>query len=285
MNAKKFFKLAAACLCIVCIVLFFLMRKEQPDISDNCPAPNIVLNGTTYVQAQFSYSIAFETCPDGFEYGGVIEGGIAEGCAYYINPQIPEWIYVEQYAKRKGTVDDFYPGYVRYVDESIIKDFVNYNGAIYVSMFSVEYPFDVDKALYDEIESTYGLRIEDSNVSGFLPVGTTVFEGFDVIPYNDFGSNTHQKEEQIYANADNENVILLSRLREAYYKGFGVYIKSNYNYVKHENAEVLVYDGRYFSTADLSDETVEWIKWYNSLSLEKQLAVDYEPYELRSGDD
>ncbi len=30
------------------------------------------------------------------------------------------------------------------------------NRMIYVSMFSAEYPFVVDKTLYDEIENTYG---------------------------------------------------------------------------------------------------------------------------------
>lgn len=241
MNTKKFFIFVAVCLCIVCIVFFLLMRKEQPANSGYNQAPNIVLGGITYFQSP--YQIAFENCPDGFKYGGVIESGIAEGCSYYINLQIPEWIYVEQDVKRIGTADDFYLGYARYVDENICgKDFINYNGTIYVSMLSAEYPLVVDKALYDEIERTYGRRIEDSDVSGFLPAGITVFEGYDVVPYNDFGSNTHQKEEQIYANIDNEDVILLSTSWETSsgtHEGFDVYIKSNYDYDKHENAEVI----------------------------------------------
>lgn len=99
MNTKKIFLFVAACLCIVCIALFLLMRKEQPTDSDYVQAPNIALNGTTYFQA--SHQIAFENWPDGFEYGGVVVSGVAKGCAYYINQKIPEWIYVEQYTFRK----------------------------------------------------------------------------------------------------------------------------------------------------------------------------------------
>lgn len=277
----------AACLCLVCIVVISFVRTEHPTDTDLSQAPNVVINSTTYFQS--AHQIAFEKCPNGFEYGGVIENGTAESCSYYINPQMPEWIYVKQETKLIGTADDFYIGYVRYVDESIRgKEFIIYDGAIYVSMLSAEYPSVVDKALYDEIDSTYGRVIAASSVDGFLLVGTTAFEGFDVIPYNDFGSNTHQKEEQIYANPDNENVILLSTSWETssgVQAGFDVYIKTDYNYTRHENAEMFVYDGRYFSISDLSAETVEWLQWYNALSPENQLAVSYEPYELRPNDE
>ncbi len=135
---------------------------------------DVVINGTTYFQS--AHQIAFEKCPNGFEYGGVVESGIAEGHSCYINPQMPEWIYIAQDAKRIGTVDNFYLGFVRYVDESIRgKDLINYNGMIYVSMFSAEYPFVVDKTLYDEIENTYGRIVEDSKIDGFFPVGITAF--------------------------------------------------------------------------------------------------------------
>ncbi len=50
---------------------------------------------------------------------------------------------------------DFYLGFIRYVDESICgKDLINYNGMIYVSMFSAEYPLITNKTLYDEIKNT-----------------------------------------------------------------------------------------------------------------------------------
>lgn len=45
--------------------------------------------------------------------------------------------------------------------------------------------------------------------------------------------------------------------------------------------ETVTYHGREFQRTALSEETLEWLEWYNSLSEEEQLAVSYEPEELR----
>lgn len=277
----------AACLCIaVCVVVIPFMNTEQPQFPEQSVAPNVLINNTTYIQS--AHGIAFETCPNGFEYGGKIESGTAKGCSYYINPQMPEWIYVEHEIKRIGTTDEFYPGYVRYVDENIRgKNFINYNGNIYVLMYHAECPTDIEESVYDEVENSYGLKIEASGVDGFTPIGTTVFEGFDVIPYESFGSNSHQKTQQIYANANIENVILVSSTwctSFGTHDGFEVYIKSNFEYTTHKNADVIKYNELYFSKSDLSGETVEWLEWYNSLTEEEQLAIDYVPHELYTYD-
>lgn len=277
----------AACLCIaVCVVAIPFMNTEQPQFPEQSVAPNVLINKTTYIQS--AHDIVFETCPNGFEYGGKIESGTAKGCSYYINPQMSEWIYVEHEIKRTGTTDEFYSGYVRYVDENIRgKNFINYNGNIYVLMYHAECPTDIEKSVYDEVENTYGLQIEASDVEGFTPVGTTVFEGFDVIPYDNFGSNSHQKTQQIYANSNIENVILVSstwNTSSGTHDGFEVYIKSNFEYTTHENADVIKYHELYFSKSDLSGETVEWLEWYNSLTEEERLAISYVPHELYTYD-
>lgn len=40
------------------------------------------------------------------------------------------------------------------------------------------------------------------------------------------------------------------------------------------------YLDRWYSKGDLSDETIEWLEWYNGLSEEEQLAVDHVPQDL-----
>ena len=53
-----------------------------------------------------------------------------------------------------------------------------------------------------------------------------------------------------------------------------------------ENAEneVVEFHGQLFNKSDLSEETLEWLEWYNSLSPEEQLAVSSIPADLYTDD-
>lgn len=44
--------------------------------------------------------------------------------------------------------------------------------------------------------------------------------------------------------------------------------------------DTVMYEGRAYYRSMLSEETLEWLDWYNSLSEEERLAVSYEPEEL-----
>ncbi len=48
--------------------------------------------------------------------------------------------------------------------------------------------------------------------------------------------------------------------------------------------EVVEFQGQSFSKSDLSEETLEWLAWYNSLSPEEQLAVSSIPADLYTYD-
>ena len=48
--------------------------------------------------------------------------------------------------------------------------------------------------------------------------------------------------------------------------------------------EVVEFHGQSFSKSDLSEETLEWLEWYNSLSPEEQLAVSSIPADLYTND-
>lgn len=48
--------------------------------------------------------------------------------------------------------------------------------------------------------------------------------------------------------------------------------------------ETVEFHGELFSIVELSEETLEWLEWYNSLTPEEQLAISYVPNELYSYD-
>jgi len=44
--------------------------------------------------------------------------------------------------------------------------------------------------------------------------------------------------------------------------------------------ETIMFNEQTFDKADLSQETLEWLEWYNGLTEADQLAVDYIPADL-----
>ena len=49
--------------------------------------------------------------------------------------------------------------------------------------------------------------------------------------------------------------------------------------------EVVEFHGQLFHKSDLTEETLEWLEWYNSLSRKEQLAVSSIPADLYTSDD
>lgn len=47
-----------------------------------------------------------------------------------------------------------------------------------------------------------------------------------------------------------------------------------------EDGSQIRYLDQWYSKGDLSDETIEWLEWYNSLPEEEQLAVNYVPHDI-----
>lgn len=49
--------------------------------------------------------------------------------------------------------------------------------------------------------------------------------------------------------------------------------------------EKIQYLNRWYDRSDLSEETIAWLEWYNSLTAYEQLAVSYRPYDLSDTDE
>lgn len=61
-----------------------------------------------------------------------------------------------------------------------------------------------------------------------------------------------------------------------------IYIGEDWNLFEYRSGDgsTIRYLDRWYSRSDLSEETIEWLEWYNSLPEEKQLAVSSVPYDL-----
>ena len=165
---------AAACLCLLIAAIPVFSQKPstpQEGTTDYGGPPRVAVNGRTYVISP--YLANAEELPDGFTYAGTtdVDNGF-EDCAYYTNPDIPEWIYVYQEVRTDGTVDETgtlvstppHNAYTRYVDERLRgKKLVCFDGNYYISMWSAWYSGedpDVIEAYYEKIYEQYGIQIE-----------------------------------------------------------------------------------------------------------------------------
>ena len=54
--------------------------------------------------------------------------------------------------------------------------------------------------------------------------------------------------------------------------GFNTYASEN---------DTLYYQGVAIEQKELSEDTLEWLDWYNSLSLDEQDSINYEPVDLQ----
>lgn len=230
---------AAACLCLLLAAIPAFSQKPstpQEGATDYGGPPRVVVNGRTYVISP--YLANAEELPDGFTYAGTtdVDNGF-EDCAYYTNPDIPEWIYVYQEVRTDGTVDETgtlvstppHNAYTRYVDERLRgKKLVCFDGNYYISMWSAWYSGedpDVIEAYYEKIYEQYGIQIEGAVPDGFTLAGTAAFSGDDTVPKGTLASN--EGEVEVYYDASNPEVILVEArwfTVQGAHDGFDVYI-------------------------------------------------------------
>lgn len=230
---------AAACLCLLIAAISVFSQKPstpQEGTTDYGGPPRVAVNGRTYVISP--YLANAEELPDGFTYAGTtdVDNGF-EDCAYYTNPDIPEWIYVYQEIRTDGTVDETgtlvstppHNAYTRYVDERLRgKKLVCFDGNYYISMWSAWYSGedpDVIEAYYEKIYEQYGIQIEGAVPDGFTLAGTAAFSGDDTVPKGTLASN--EGEVEVYYDASNPEVILVEArwfTVQGAHDGFDVYI-------------------------------------------------------------
>lgn len=214
----------AACLCLV-----LLMLRTHPAaptdrgssapeggpaadsgeaLNEGCDlAPRLTVEGVTYIASnRFTPS---PECPEGFTRAG--ETAVTyhdDPLPYYTSPERPEWVYVYQECYHWQTQES-YMGYARYVKEGLRNSghLLRYQGALYMDL-------DVARSRTADPEEQaryralpYGHILHDLP-EGFAPVGRTVFDGYDLVPTSELGSN-FLPGLQVLANPEEPDVLLL----------------------------------------------------------------------------
>lgn len=237
----------AAVLCIAAVFAVSAMfRRPAGSLDDTMDPgdgpPSLAVSGANYV---VSHHLAVsDELPDGFVHAGEANVGGFEGCPYYTNPDMPEWVYVYHEVYTDGTVDatgtlnstEPHDAYVRYVDSRLRgRDLVCCNGAYYISMWSAQTygsSPDVSHEYYGRMKSAYGVRIEGAAPDGFVSAGRAEFSGYDMIPRGGLASNTDVSE--VYVNPDEPDVVLVptgwythtkEESEETRHEGYNVYIR------------------------------------------------------------
>ena len=290
---------AAACLClIIAAIPFFANKPSTPHggIDAEFGPPHIVIDNIKYyISAHLSAS---NELPDGFVAAGNIDiDGGYENCPYYLNPDIPEWVYVYHEVRTNGNIDETgtlintppHNAYVRYVDERLRNAcLVCFNGKYYISMWSADCYGDnpdVTKEYYDKIYSMYGVRMEGAVPHGFELAGTAVFTGDDTVPKGMLASN--EAEAAVYFNPDDPSVILVEthwftataqENGQTRHDGYDVYILYDCPFIT--EAETIQFHDKSFNRSDLSQKTIEWLEWYNGLTQDEQLSISSIPSDL-----
>ncbi len=254
-SLKKFIPFAA-CICaalVLIIPLFFdgaTLHPEEPQSAkpgENLGGtegggpteegpPSFEYNGRVYMVS--SYSSIENELPEGYTEAGTANIGGLANVPFFVNPDIPEYVYVYHLVYTNGEVDasntliptEPHYAYVLYLDECLRgDDLIAYNGEMYISLWSADYytkTQDVTEEYYNYYHEKYDLRIEGEAPEGFELAGTTVFTGHDTVPNGELASNIG--EEEVYFNPDEPNVLLFGTVWHtvsgAHY-GYNVYIK------------------------------------------------------------
>lgn len=173
--------------------------------------PSLTVDGVTYY-ASGRVTRAPE-CPEGFTYAGETTVTYRDDpVPYYTNPERPEWVYVYQECWDLLRQEP-YMAYARYVKEGLHElDLLRYQGELYVSLSDIHslslshrtgaYPEDL--ARYDSLPYT---RILQDPPDGFEPVGKTVYDGDDLVPTSELGSN-RLPGQQVLANPAEPDILL-----------------------------------------------------------------------------
>ena len=201
----------AACLCLaIAVIPIFGKPSKAPEDEPGDAPPCIAIGGSVFVISR--YDRGSEEPPDGFVEAGTAKfDGVGEDFTYYVNPDVPEWIYVKSKKVENGafTDDDVY---IRLVDERVRDDdLVCFHGTYYISMSNIhsfsDYP-DVSRKDYERVDSRYTEQaIEGIVPEGFVLAGTAKFSGHDTVPAGSLASN--KEEARVYYNPDDPAVVFV----------------------------------------------------------------------------
>lgn len=219
----KWGSIAAGIILIACAASYLIINNMNATNTNTANGPtNITVNSVTYYNSWNSE----QTCPDGFEYAGIINsasgdaGAMVLNCKYYVNAEIPKWIYV--YTNLMSgfpesnimSVNKNDMTYVRFVTaETLYKRCIFYNGQLYQSMWTYVAAEDNSDSLwsaFNELESRYGTQIEKIPEDCVL-AGSAHLEELARIPQTELGVNFAVYDKAaVYADPNDSQVLYVS---------------------------------------------------------------------------
>lgn len=197
----------AGCLVLIAFVAgLIIQRNANRDANNASLPPGVVIDGVTFIESGWNTTAA--ECPGGFTCGGTVEatttsGEYLSGCKYYVNPAIPEWVYV--YGPVWNERDDAFTAYTRFVLPEIRwNTFIRYDGQVYVRLPGYMSGENDQHGLEDR----YGYRIETGTPEGCTLVGSAHMEDADRIPQTQLGVNHRDYDgANVYADPEDSGVL------------------------------------------------------------------------------
>ena len=185
--------IAAVCVLLLssAVIIAYANHRQRTNTDKSSSVPGIIVDGVTYLKS--GWETDAEQCPDGFEYGGIVDqvnqnGTYLLNSKYYVSSKISEWVYVYCWVSENPAEtgeENSSMAYVRFVRAvERYKTFLFYDGQLYQSLWDYCAVAKDEKTAYNnsrELEKRYGLRIEVLPESCVL-AGSAHFEELDRIP-------------------------------------------------------------------------------------------------------
>lgn len=200
------------CLVLIASVAGGSYRKNHDAFLNSLP-PGVVIDGATYIIS--GWDAAAVNLPDGFASGGTVETTTVSGryfsdCEYYVNPDVPEWVYV--YGPVGDDRSDVSMSYIRFVPPDIRHNtFIRYDNQIYVQLFNYTDDGEDYKAFHrykSVLEEYYGDRVEGTIPEGCTLVSSAHQEELDRVPRTELGVNHRDYDgADVYADPEDSRVL------------------------------------------------------------------------------
>ena len=213
--------IAAVCVLLLssAVIVAYANHRERTNTDKSSSVPGIIVDGVTYLKS--GWETDAEQCPDGFEYGGIVDqvnqnGTYLLNSKYYVSSKISEWVYVycrvSENPAETGE-ENSSMAYVRFVRSvERYKTFLFYDGQLYQSLWDYCAVANDEKTAYNnsrELEKRYGLRIEVLPESCVL-AGSAHLEELDRIPQTEMGINNSKYDEAtVYVDPSDKEVLYI----------------------------------------------------------------------------
>jgi len=283
---KKVIALLLAVSCMLALV-GCAHQTEEPTSPTGYPSgeiqqPQIMYDGLLY----FYFATGFdEPLPEGYDYVGDVEEVDNENAPQYdfqgsrvelrqeiyVLPGIHDTIYVKyengyaRFTLKKETENQFEPDAAviptcKSIEEAIADDFIDPST---VSVLSGEWAYTVDPNRFVALVSVnYMNKFDEYETAEYVVVGAFGGDAGTRHCLNQHSPYTRENVLQTFGAIDDKQFALFQYAEPMREK------------------ETIQFHDQTLNKSDLSEDTLEWLEWYNGLTETEQLSISYIPNDL-----